>query len=212
LEVGRRARPVSRHNVRDNLNGWLTTVVARVCLDMLRSRKARREDAVGAELPEPVAVRDTSIDAETEAVMADSIGLALLVVLETLRPPERLAFVLHDLFAMPFEQIGPIAGRTPTATRQLASRARRRVQGADTDRDPDLGEQRAVIDAFLSASRGGDMNKLLSLLDPDIVLRSDNTAGDLRKPGEIRDANQIATRAIQAGARAARWWLRSAAC
>lgn len=197
---------VSRADTREveNLNGWLTTVVARVCLDMLRSRKARREDAVGAELPEPVALREAPVDPETEAVLADSIGLALLVVLETLPPPERLAFVLHDLFAMPFEEIGPIVGRTPTATRQLASRARRRVQGADTERDPNLDQQRAVIDAFLTASRGGDMDKLLSLLDPDAVVRADSRVGNTGKATEYRGAALIAKRVSQTGARGAR--------
>src|ERR1700737_4973125 len=148
-----------------NLGGWLTTVVARVCLDMLRSRESRREEPLGEHLPDPVARREDGIDPEYEAVTADSVGLALLVVLETLAPAERLAFVLHDLFGVPFDEIGPIVGRSPTAARQLASRARRRVQGAAPDvdraRDPEAADldrtrQREIVDAFLAASRGGD--------------------------------------------------------
>src|ERR671937_717222 len=137
----------------ENLGGWLTTVVARVCLDMLRARGARREDYVGSWLPEPVVTADDGADPEDEAVLADSVGLALLVVLDTLTPAERLAFVLHDMFAVPFEEIAPIVGRTPTATRQLASRARRRVQGAAPPLETDLRRQREVVDAFLAASR-----------------------------------------------------------
>jgi RNA polymerase sigma-70 factor (ECF subfamily) len=156
----------------ENLGGWLTTVTARVCLDMLRSRKSRREDPID-EAP------DAAIDApvagpEQEALLADSVGPALLVVLETLAPAERLAFVLHDLFAVPFDEIAPIVGRTPAATRQLASRARRRVQGADRP-DSDLNRQRRVVDAFLAASRDGDFDALLELLDPDVELRADET-------------------------------------
>src|ERR1700737_219088 len=148
-----------------NLGGWLTTVVARVCLDMLRSRESRREESLGEHLPDPIARREDGIDPEHEAVTADSVGLALLVVLETLAPAERLAFVLHDLFGVPFDEIAPIVGRSPTAARQLASRARRRVQGAAADvdraRDPEAADldrtrQREIVDAFLAASRGGD--------------------------------------------------------
>ncbi|MGW7256653.1 RNA polymerase sigma factor SigJ [Streptomyces sp. NPDC054834] len=160
-----------------NLGGWLTTVVGRVCLDMLRSRTARREqpidDMAGAFVPDPVIRPLTTLDPEQEVLQADSVGLALLVVLETLEPAERLAFVLHDMFAVPFDDIAPIVERTPAATRQLASRARRRVQGAAPSADPDLGRQRQVLDAFLAASRGGDFEALLALLHPDVVLRAD---------------------------------------
>src|SRR5215467_14199689 len=149
----------------ENMGGWLTTVVARVCLDMLRSRRSRREDYVGSWLPEPVVSIENG--PEDEAVLADSVGLALLVVLETLTPAERLAFVLHDMFGLPFDEIAPIAGRSSEATRQLASRARRRVQGADVNPDADLAEQRRVVDAFLAASREGDFDGLIAVLDPD---------------------------------------------
>src|SRR5216117_2750271 len=140
----------------ENLGGWLTTVVARVCLDMLRSRKSRREEPLDAHVPEPIVSRGDGVDPEHAGLLADSVGLALLVVLETLAPAERLAFVLHDMFAVPFDQIAPIVDRSEAATRQLASRARRRVQGADPVTDPDLPRQRAVVDAFLAASHGGD--------------------------------------------------------
>jgi RNA polymerase sigma-70 factor (ECF subfamily) len=149
----------------DNLGGWLTTVVARVSLDMLRSRESRREEPAGEQGPEPVASREAGGDPEQEAVLADSVGLALLVVLDTLTPAERLAFVLHDLFAMPFEEIAPIVDRSPAAARQLASRARRRVQGAGPVQDPDIARQREVIEAFLAASRRGDFDALLAVLD-----------------------------------------------
>ncbi|WP_327705404.1 RNA polymerase sigma factor SigJ [Streptomyces decoyicus] len=160
----------------ENLGGWLTTVVGRVCLDQLRMRKARREDPLDFHVPEPVVGRLDTADPEQEALLADSVGLALLVVLETLAPAERLAFVLHDMFAMPFDEIAPIVDRTPAAARQLASRARRRVQGAAPAPDTDLARQREVVDAFLAASRGGDFEALLAVLDPDVVLRAD--AGD----------------------------------
>ncbi len=160
----------------ENLGGWLTTVVARVCLDILRSRTSRREESLGAHIPEPIVSREDGTDPEHEAQLADSVGLALLVVLETLAPAERLAFVLHDMFAVPFDEIGPIVGRSPTAARQLASRARRRVQGSATVPDADLSRQREVVDAFLAASRGGDFAALLELLDPDVVLRADHVA------------------------------------
>src|SRR6266545_2144523 len=156
----------------DNLGAWLTTVVGRVCLDMLRARRSRREDYVGTWLPEPIVAADAP-SPEDEALMADSVGLALLVVLETLSPAERLAFVLHDTFGVPFDEIAPIVGRTPTAARQLASRARRRVRGAAPVPEPDLARQREVVDAFLAAARGGDFDTLLALLDPDVVLRVD---------------------------------------
>jgi RNA polymerase sigma factor (sigma-70 family) len=176
----------------ENLRGWLTTVVARVCLDMLRSRQSRREEPLGAHVPEPIVSREDGLDPEHEALLADSVGLALLVVLETLSPPERLAFVLHDMFAVPFEEIAPIVGRSPTAARKLASRARRRVQGAAPASDPDVTRQREVVDAFLAAARGGDFDALVAMLDPDVVLRVDR--GALR-PGlsrEVRGAEAVA--------------------
>jgi RNA polymerase sigma factor (sigma-70 family) len=157
----------------DNLGGWMTTIVARVCLDILRSRKSRPEEPFSSAMPEPVA---TGVDPEHETVLADSVGLALLVVLETLSPAERLAFVLHDMFDVPFDEIAPIVGRSPAAARQLASRARRRVQGATTSSDADHARRREVIDAFLAASRSGDFEALLALLDPDVVLRVDEAA------------------------------------
>ena len=157
----------------ENLGGWLTTVIARVSLNMLRSRKGRREEPLGMHLPEPIVDRADGIDPEHEALLADSVGLALLVVLETLSPPERLAFVLHDMFAVPFDEIAPIVNRSPEAARQLASRARRRVQGENTVPDADLDTQRKVVDAFLAAAREGDFEALLEVLDPDVVLRVD---------------------------------------
>lgn len=173
-----------------NLEGWLTTVVARVCLDMLRTRKSRREESM-AELPVPVA-SDAEGDPEHEVVLADSIGLALLVVLETLTPAERVAFVLHDLFAVPFDDIAPIVARSPEATRQLASRARRRVQGAQTTAQVDLARRREVVEAFLAASRGGDFNALLALLDPDVVVRADDFAVRFGATREVRGAAAVA--------------------
>jgi RNA polymerase sigma factor (sigma-70 family) len=175
----------------DNLDAWLTTVVARVCLDLLRSRESRREDPVGAHVPDPVVSRDESRGPEDEAVLADSVGLALLVVLETMAPAERLAFVLHDLFAMPFEEIAPIVGRSATAARQLASRARRRVQGPVGAPETDRARQREIVDAFVAASREGDFDALLRVLDPDVVMRLDR--GE-RPPGasrEIRGADAV---------------------
>ena len=177
-----------------NLGGWLTTVVARVCLDMLRARRSRREDVVG-ELPEPIVTIPSAQDPEESAVLADSVGLALLVVLDTLAPAERLAFVLHDMFAMPFEEIAPIVGRSAAATRQLASRARRRVHGAAPTPDPDLAEQRRVVDAFLAAARGGDFDALIEVLDPDVVFRIDTRARDREAVhGADAVAEQILTR------------------
>ncbi|WP_405881463.1 sigma-70 family RNA polymerase sigma factor [Streptomyces sp. NBC_01136] len=170
----------------DNLGGWLTTVVGRVCLDMLRSRRTRGEEPLppleerpGVRMTEPVLSPVSGIDPEQEALLADSVGLALLVVLETLTPAERLAFVLHDLFAVPFEEIAPIVGRTPAASRQLASRARRRVRGGAPAPDRDLAQQREVVDAFLAAARDGDFDALVAVLDPDVVARSEGgvTAG-----------------------------------
>src|SRR5438034_9233431 len=157
----------------ENLGGWLTTVVARVSLNMLRSRRTRREEPLGVHLPEPIIDRADGLDPEHEALLADSVGLALLVVLETLSPPERLAFVLHDIFAMPFDEIAPIVDRSPEAARQLASRARRRVQGETAVPDADVKTQREVADAFIAAARDGDFDRLLTVLDPDVVLRAD---------------------------------------
>ncbi|WP_223198504.1 sigma-70 family RNA polymerase sigma factor [Solihabitans fulvus] len=175
-----------------NLGGWLTTVVGRVCLDMLRSRAARREESLEdrVRMPDPIISGVHGVDPEHQALLADSIGLALLVVLETLPPAERLAFVLHDLFAVPFEEIAPIVDRTPTAARQLASRARRRVQGATPTPEPDLTRQREVVDAFLAAARGGDLAALVAVLDPDVVVRSD--AGALQPGRIVRGAIAVA--------------------
>ena len=160
----------------ENLPGWLTTVVARICLNMLKSRRSRREDSLDSRLPDPIVSREDGLDPEHQALLADSVGLALLVVLETLEPAERLAFVLHDMFAVPFDEIAPIVDRTPTAARQLASRARRRVQGTAAVPDADLGRQREVVDAFMAAARGGDFEALVAVLDPDVVLRADTGA------------------------------------
>ena len=179
-----------------NLGGWLTTVVARVCLDMLRSRKSRREEPWDVFVPDPVISREDGVDPEHQALLADSVGLALLVVLDTLTPAERLAFVLRDMFAMPFGEIAPIVGRTEAATRQLASRARRRVQGAPVAPDPDLGRQREVVNAFLAASRGGDFDALVSVLDPDVVLRADRGAVPGSGSHEVRGAANVASQAL----------------
>jgi RNA polymerase sigma-70 factor, ECF subfamily len=160
----------------ENLSGWLTTVVARVCLDMLRSRKSRHEESLDTQLSERMANRTAEDDPEHEVLLSDSVGLALLVVLEALTPAERVAFVLHDLFAVPFDEIAPIVGRSSTATRQLASRARRRVHGADTISDTEFSNQREVANAFLAATRYGDFDALLAVLDPDVVLRADASA------------------------------------
>jgi len=176
----------------ENLGGWMTTVVARVCLDMLRSRKSRREEPLDGHVPEPSVGREHGTDPEHEALQADSVGLALLVVVETLAPAERLAFVLHDMFAVPFDEIAGIVERSPAAARQLASRARRRVQGAATVPDTDLIRQRAIVDAFLAASRGGDFEALLALLDPDVVLRADRAAVVAGASTEVRGAAAVA--------------------
>ena len=175
----------------ENLGGWLTTVAARVCLDMLRSRTARREDPHGAPVTDLVASED-AIDPEQEVVLADSVGLALLVMLETLAPAERVAFVLHDLFAVPFDEIAPIVGRSPAATRQVASRGRRRVQGADAHGGTDVARQREIVDAFLAASCGGDFDALLSLLDPDVVLRADRAGVEMGADEEVLGATAVA--------------------
>ena len=176
----------------DNLGGWLTTVVGRVCLDMLRSRRTRSEQPLDVRPHDPASDPD-GVDPEQEAMLADSVGLAMLVVLEKLTPAERLAFVLHDMFAVPFDDIAPMVGRTPDAARQLASRARRRVQGADPEPGPPLREQREIIDAFLLAARGGDFEALVAVLDPDVVLRADTGVG---VPALVRGAHQVAGGAI----------------
>jgi RNA polymerase sigma-70 factor, ECF subfamily len=173
-----------------NLGGWLTTVVARLCLDMLRTRKSRREEALGPRVPEPTI--NPSESTEQEQLLADSVGLALLVVLDKLTPAERVAFVLHDMFDLPFDEIAPIVGRTAVAARQLASRARRRVQGASTVSGVDLTRQREVVDAFLAASHAGDFNALLAVLDPDVVFRADSVAVRMGGTAEIRGAAAVA--------------------
>jgi RNA polymerase sigma factor (sigma-70 family) len=176
----------------DNLGAWMTTVVARVCLDMLRSRRSRREEAFADYAPEPVAAGQAAIDPEQEAVLGDSVGLALLIVLEKLTPAERVAFVLHDTFGIPFEDIAPVVGRSAEATRQLASRARRRVRGATVGSEADLARQREIVDAFRAASREGDLDRLLALLDPEAVIRSDATAVGLGAAPEARGAPAVA--------------------
>jgi RNA polymerase sigma-70 factor, ECF subfamily len=183
-----------------NLGGWLTTVVSRVCLDMLRSRRSRRGAPLGEHpgrrVPDPVVSRGDGIDPEHEALLADGVGLALLVVLETLAPAERLAFVLHDMFAVPFAEIAPIVGRSPAAARQLASRARRRVRGAATSADAGLACQRAAVDAFFAASRGGDFGALLAVLDPDVVLRIDGGAARAGLSREVRGVRAVAEQTL----------------
>ncbi|MGW1882859.1 RNA polymerase sigma factor SigJ [Streptomyces sp. NPDC001970] len=183
----------------ENLAGWLTTVVGRVCLDMLRSRTSRREDPLdplGVYVPDPVVSGISGTDPEQEALVADSVGLAMLVVLDTLSPAERLAFVLHDMFAVSFDEIAPVVGRTPTAARQLASRARRRVQDAGPAPDADQARQREVVDAFIAASRGGDFEALVSLLDPDVVLRVDGGVLALGASKVVRGAETVAGQAL----------------
>jgi RNA polymerase sigma-70 factor, ECF subfamily len=175
-----------------NLGGWLTTVVARICLNMLHSRNSRREESLEASVPKPVTSSEGGIDPEQEALLADSVDLALLVVLDTLSPAERLAFVLHDIFAVPFDEIAPIVERSEAATRQLASRARRRVRGATTVKGPDLASQRAVVDAFLAASREGNFDALLAVLDPDVVFRVDRPAVFAGASGEVHGAASVA--------------------
>ena len=196
----------------ENLPGWLTTVVARICLDRLRSRTSRREDPLDVALAH---VDETAVDPAQEAVLADSVGIAMLVVLEHLTPAERLAFVLHDMFAVPFDEIAPMVGRSPEATRQLASRARRRVQGAPARAETDLVRQREVVDAFLTAARGGDFEALLATLDPDVVLRVDakvasfgflkDTVGAREVATSFNGAAQTAELALLGGAVGAMW-------
>ena len=192
LRLSRRSDPDDL----DNLRAWLTTVVARVCLDLLRSRRSRREEHLDTRIPEPIVSREDGMDPEHEALLADSVGLALLVVLETLSPAERLAFVLHDMFAVPFDEIAPIVDRSPAAARQLASRARRRVRGAAPEPDVDLARQRVVVDAFLAAAREGDLEALVAVLDPDVVLRADRGALRPGAPTELRGAREVATGAL----------------
>ena len=180
----------------DNLAGWLTTVVARVCLNMLRARQSRREDPLGVHMPDPIIGHEDGSDPEHEALLAEGVGLALLVVLDTLTPAERLAFVLHDMFAVPFTDIAPMIERSPAAARQLASRARRRVQGAAPAPDPDLAHQREVVDAFFAAARDGDFDALVAVLDPDVVLRAD---GGPARPGRtvvLHGARAVAGQAV----------------
>ena len=183
----------------ENLRGWLKTIVARVSLNMLRSRRTRREESFGVRLPDPVVTAEGEGQPEEHVLLADSIGMALLVVLDTLTPAERLAFVLHDVFELPFEEIAPMVDRTPVAARQLASRARRRMRGADLrPPDPDLARQRAVVNAFFRASRAGDFDALLAVLDPDVVLHADAGA---RRPGSMvfRGAAAVAGQALFGG-------------
>jgi RNA polymerase sigma factor (sigma-70 family) len=175
----------------ENLGGWLTTVVARVCLNMLQSRRSRREEPIGGHVADPVAGHRDGVDPEDQALLAEGVGLALLVVLDTLTPAERLAFVLHDMFDVPFEEVAAIVGRSPAAARQLASRARRRVRGAAPP-DTDVTRQRAVVDAFLAASRGGDFDALLAVLDPEVVLRADDAAVRVGVSRVLRGAAAVA--------------------
>ena len=180
----------------ENLGAWMTTIVSRVCLNMLRSRNVRREEPLEVHLPDPVISRDGDLGPEDEALLADSVGLALQVVLDALAPAERLAFVLHDMFALPFDEIAPMIDRSPDAARQLASRARRRVREADAATpDPDLTRQRAVVDAFFSAARGGDFDTLITLLHPDVVLRADFGPGRPAESLVVRGPDAVAQRA-----------------
>jgi RNA polymerase sigma factor (sigma-70 family) len=180
----------------ENLGGWLTTVVARVCLNMLRSRNIRREEPLGVHVPDPVIGAEGGLRPEEQALLADSVGLALQVVLDTLNPDERLAFVLHDMFDLPFEEIAPMVGRTPVAARQLASRARRRVKGAEIPAGQDLARQRQVVDAFFAAARGGDFAALVAVLDPDVVLRIDAGAAHAAASMVVRGADAVARQAL----------------
>lgn len=187
----------------ENMGGWMTTIVARICLDMLRSRKSRREEPMEELAPEPIAARERSGDPEYEALLADSVGLALLVVLNNLNPAERIAFVLHDIFAVPFDEIAPIVGRTEVAARKLASRARSRVKGAETTGGTDLARQRKLVDAFLSAARAGDFEALLRVLDPNVVQRDDRQAASMGAISVLRGAEAVAKQ-VSGNARAAR--------
>jgi RNA polymerase sigma factor (sigma-70 family) len=180
----------------ENLDGWLTTVVARICLNGLQARRSRREEPIGVRLPDPIVGSIEEPDPEQEALLADSIGLALLVVLDTLAPAERLAFVLHDMFEVPFDEIAPIVGRSPVAARQLASRARRRVNGRAPAPDADLAVQRQAVEAFLAAAREGDFEALLAVLDPEVVLRADAGAPPAGMSREVRGAENVARQAL----------------
>jgi RNA polymerase sigma-70 factor (ECF subfamily) len=184
-----------------NLGGWLTTVVGRICIDLLRARRSRNEEYIGTWLPEPLVSSDDASDPEHEAELADSVGLALLVVLETLTPAERLAFVLHDMFGVSFEEIAAIVDRSPAATRQLASRARRRVRGATPEGDADLAAQREIVEAFLAASRAGDFDALLAVLDPDVVFRIDPGPGSPLARPPIVGAEKVAREVLARGSR-----------
>ncbi len=180
----------------ENLGAWLTTVVGRVCLNMLRARTRRREAAMPVHIPDPIVAPEGELDPEHQAILADSVGLALLVVLDALSPDERLAFVMHDMFAVPYKDIAAMIGRSPVATRQLASRAKRRVQGEAPRSDAGLSEQRQIVDAFFAAARDGDFEALVAVLDPDVVLRSD---GGARRAGAtflVRGAAEVASRAM----------------
>jgi RNA polymerase sigma-70 factor (ECF subfamily) len=185
----------------ENMRGWLTTVVARVCLDLLRARRARHEDYLGSWLPEPMVRIGTGGDPEDEALLADSVGIAMLVVLETLTPAERLSFVLHDMFGVEFDEIASILGRSSDAARQLASRARRRVRGATPRTDPDLEQQRKVVDAFLAASRNGDFEALVEILDPDVVFRIDRGRLGVTGPRIVTGAEKVARQVLSRGSR-----------
>jgi RNA polymerase sigma-70 factor (ECF subfamily) len=189
----------------ENLGGWLTTLVARECLDLLRARSSRREQPLGVDLPDRIGRQADGADPEQEALLAEGVGLALLVVLDTLAPAERLAFVLHDMFAVPYDEIAAIVGRSPAAARQLASRARRRVQGAAAVPGADLARERAVVDAFLAAARDGDFRGLLALLDPDVVVRADGAVTPAGVPVEVRGAAAVAEQALLFGRPRARF-------
>jgi RNA polymerase sigma factor (sigma-70 family) len=181
----------------ENLGGWLTTIVARVCLNMLRSRQHRREEPLAVHLPDPVISLEADIQPEEQALLADSVGLALLVVLDALTPDERLAFVLHDMFELPFKDIAPVVGRTPAAAKQLASRARRRVKDAEIPADPDLARQREVVDAFFAAARRGDFGSLVAVLHPDVLLRVDGGAAQPAASMLIRGSAAVARQAVR---------------
>jgi RNA polymerase sigma-70 factor (ECF subfamily) len=195
---------LSRHDTSgvDNLGGWLTTMVARLCLDRLRARASRREQPLGVHLPDPVVSREDGVDPEQQALLAEGVGLALLVVLDTLTPAERLAFVLHDLFAVPFDEIAPIVGRSPTAARQLASRARRRVRRQAAVPDPDPTRQRELVDAFLAAAQQGDFSALLEVLDPEVVLHADSGGAAGGAITVLRGAAAVAEGALAFSGRA----------
>jgi RNA polymerase sigma-70 factor, ECF subfamily len=181
----------------DNFGAWLTTIIGRVCLNVLRSRRSRPEQPVGVHVPDPIISRVDGMSPEDEAMLADSVGLAMQVVLDTLSPAERLAFVLHDMFSLSFEEIGPIVGRSTATTRQLASRARRRVQGAEIPvPDPDLGRQRAAVDAFFAAARQGDLDALVAVLAPDVVLRGDGGTARAEGSAVVRGARAVGSQAI----------------